>query len=477
MRLFLAAAGSNPPFTRPRKRQRGRPLPWRGEAGCLAISSPLEGEDQGEGCRWFLTATFYHTLPGRSTCKAAFRMLRVSRMRWSFPIGRIFGITLRLHVTFLLLLGFIGYAGFMDAGAEGAIWLLSLVCSVFACIALHELGHSVVAQQLGVQVKSITLLPIGGVAALRNIPENPWHEIAITLAGPMVNAGIALALLPFTGLPSHVFLMRVPDNAHGLLLSIVGANIALFLFNFIPAFPMDGGRLLRATLALVFSYRRATVIAAAVGQGLAILFVLLGLKSSIMLVIIGVFIFIGAEGEEKMVRTRSLLRDLEVEEVMSREFVALSPTDTVSRGLAMVYQTGQDDFPVMVADQLVGIVTRTAMLHAVNNLGSYVPIAEVMNPHPPVVTPQTSLSRVYEAMMTEGPGSVPVMQDGHLIGLLSLDNISRYLLVQSSLKSRRASSRPTVSARAPTLPPVISAVPPIAVPPPRAEPAPPPARV
>ena len=405
-------------------------------------------------------------------------MLRVKRMRWSLPIGRIFGITLRLHVTFLLLLGFIGYAGFMDAGAEGAIWLLSLVCSVFACIALHELGHSVVAQQLGVQVKSITLLPIGGVAALRNIPENPWHEIAITLAGPMVNAGIALALLPFTGLPSHVFSMWVPNTAHGLLRAIVGANIALFLFNFIPAFPMDGGRLLRATLALVFSYRRATVIAAAVGQGLAIVFVLAGLMSSIMLVIIGVFIFIGAEGEERMVRTRSLLRDLEVEEVMSREFVALSPTDTVSRGLTMVYQTGQDDFPVMVADQFVGIVTRTAMLGAVNNLGSYVPIAEVMNPHPPIVTPQTSLSRVYEAMMTEGPGSVPVMQDGHLIGLLSLDNISRYLLVQSSLKSsRRAPSRPTVSARAPTLPPVISAVPPIVTPPPRAEPAPPPARV
>ena len=395
-------------------------------------------------------------------------------MRWSVTIGRVFGITLRLHVTFLLFLGFIGYAGFMEAGLQGAVWALSLVCSIFACIALHELGHGVVAQQLGVQVKSITLLPIGGVAALRSIPENPWHEIAITLAGPMVNAGIALVLLPFTGLPSHIFFMSMPQDASGLLDAIVKANVALFLFNFIPAFPMDGGRLLRAVLALVFSYRRATVIAATVGQGLAILFVLVGLKLSIWLVIIGVFIFIGAEGEERMVRTRSLLRDLEVEEVMSREFVALSSTDTVSRGLTMVYQTGQDDFPVMVGDQFVGIATRTAMLDAVNNIGSDVPVAQVMDTDPPAVTPQTALSRVYEVMMTEGPTSIPVMQDGHLVGLLSLDNVSRYLLVQSSLKSsRQPRVQRIVYARTPTPPPVISTVPPVVTPPPHAEPSPP----
>jgi Zn-dependent protease/predicted transcriptional regulator len=395
-------------------------------------------------------------------------------MRWSVTVGRVFDITLRLHVTFLLFLGFIGYAGFMEVGMQGAVWALSLFSSIFACVALHELGHGVVAQQLGVQVKSITLLPIGGVAALRSIPENPWHEIAITLAGPMVNAGIASVLLPFTGFPSHVFFMSMPQDASGLLEAIVKANIALFVFNFIPAFPMDGGRLLRAVLALAFSYRRATVIAATVGQGLAILFVVVGLKFSFWLVIIGVFIFIGAEGEEKMVRTRSLLRDLEVEEVMSREFVALSSTDTVSRGLTMVYQTGQDDFPVMDGDQFVGIVTRTAMLNAVNSIGGDLPVAQVMDADLPVVTPQTALSRVYEVMMTDGPSSIPVAQDGHLVGLLSVENISRYLLVQSSIKSsRQPRVQRSVYARTPAPPPVISTVPPIVTPPPHAEPFPP----
>ncbi len=336
---------------------------------------------------------------------------------------------------------------------------------------LHELGHSVVAQQLGVVVKSITLLPIGGVAALRSIPENPWHEIAITLAGPMVNAVIAAVFFPFTGLPEHLFVVSMPQDLNGLLHAIVGVNIALFLFNFIPAFPMDGGRLLRAVLALVISYKRATVVAATVGQGLAILFMLFGLKYSLWLVIIGAFIFIGAEGEERMVRMRSLLREIEVEEVMNRDFATLSPTDTVSRGLEMVYQTGQDDFPVLDQGQVVGLVTRQAMLDAVNTRGGEVPVGELMRTDVPVVSPQFRVSQVYEHMMSEGYTSLPVMENSRLVGLLSPDNISRYLLVQSSIKSSRRSRgpRPGVSERTPAPPPVTSSVPPVATPPPRVE--------
>ncbi len=390
-------------------------------------------------------------------------------MRWSVTIGRVFGITLRLHVTFLLFLAFIGYVGFVEQGMQGAAWALSLFCSIFVCIALHELGHSVIAQLLGVEVKSITLLPIGGVAALRNIPENPWHEIAITLAGPMVNAAIALVLLPITGLPSHLFFVTMPENLGGLLESLVKANIVLFAFNFIPAFPMDGGRLLRAVLALVTSYRRATVIAATVGQGLAILFVLIGLTHGQLWMwsVIGVFIFIGADGEEKMVRARSLLQDLDVDDVMAHEFAVLSPADSVARGLERVYQTGQDDFPVLDGEQLLGVVTRQAMLGAINQDRGDISVADVMETGIPAISPNAKLSRLYEAMISEGLPSYPVVQDGRLVGWLSLDNISRYLLVQSSIKSScRVKNRPAVVARTPAPPPVISGVPPIAAPPP-----------
>jgi Zn-dependent protease/predicted transcriptional regulator len=391
-------------------------------------------------------------------------------MRWSLPVGRVFGISLRLHVTFLMLLAWVGFEAFGVGGLAAAKWELLRVGLIFVCIALHELGHSVVAQQLGVQVKSITLLPIGGVASLRSLPENPWHEIAITIAGPMVNAAIAAVLLPIAGFPALADLARIPHDLGGLLRALVGANIILFVFNFIPAFPMDGGRLLRAVLALVLPYVRATAIAAFVGQGLAIVFVLAGLKTGQwLLMIIGVFIFLGAEGEEKMVKMRSLLRDLDVEDVMTREFAALAPTDSVARGLEMVYQTGQDNFPVMDGDRLLGMVSRQDLLAAVNRHGMHTAVANVMEVNVPAVPPLAKVSRVQDELFPEGWGSLPVMQDGRLIGLLSPDNITRYILVQTSLKSARRRG----AARTPAPPPVIGAVPPIVPPPPRAESVPP----
>ncbi len=384
-------------------------------------------------------------------------------MRWSLPLGRLFGISLRLHVTFLLLVAWVGYDALYYGGPVAAKWQLARLLLVFVCIALHELGHSVVAQQLGVQVKSITLLPIGGVAALRNIPENPWHEIAITIAGPMVNAAIAAALLPVAGLPVWADAVRLPHDVGSLLRGLTAINVWLFLFNFIPAFPMDGGRLLRATLALVLPYVRATAVAAVVGQGLAIIFVLVGLKvpGLWLLIVIGAFIFLGAEGEERMVRMRAFLRDLDVEDVMSREFATLAPNDTVARGLERVYQTGQDDFPVVDGERLLGVVSRQAMLDAVNSKGPQTPVAEAMDTRAPVVTPHTPVSRVQDELFNEGGGSVPVMQDGRLVGWLSPENISRYILVQSNLKSARR----RVAGRRPTPPPVIAAAPPVVPPP------------
>ena len=380
-------------------------------------------------------------------------------MRWSVPIGRVSDITLRLHVTFLIFLAFIGYGGFMEEGLSGAGWAMAMLVSIFACVVLHELGHSIVAQQLGVQVKSITLLPIGGVAGLRNIPEHPWHEIAITLAGPMVNVVISCLLLPFTGIPSHLLFIEMPHDLQGLLLTLVQANIMLFLFNCIPAFPMDGGRLLRALLALALPYRRATAIAAGIGQGLAILFVLIGLKSSLWLVIIGAFIFMAAEGEGRMVRIRSLLHDLDVDEVMSHDFAVLSPDDPVARATELIYQTGQDDFPVVEDGRLLGIVSRPRLVETLNAQGPNAPVRFAVNPDVLVVSPDEKVSRVYEGILGDGQLSAVVMDAGKLVGVLSPENISRYLLVQSSIKSATRRRHPDSVARTSTLPRDVSHTP------------------
>jgi Zn-dependent protease len=392
----------------------------------------------------------------------------------------VFGISLRLHVTFLAFLVFIAYAGFTDAGPSGAGWAVAMFSSVFACIALHELGHSVVAQELGVKVKSITLLPIGGVAALRSIPENPWHEIAITVAGPMVNAAIACMLIPLTGVPSNWLIVTMPHNFHGLLVSLAQANITLFLFNLIPAFPMDGGRLLRAVLALVLRYRQATTIAATVGQGLAILFVLAGLKFSFWLVLIGAFIFLGADGEERVVRMRSALRDLQVQDVMSRTVVALAPSDPVSRGVELIYQTGQDHFPVLDEGRLLGMVARPDLVEAMNAQRADAPVATIMDPDVPLASPREKLVHACEELVNGAKtDAVAVMDNGQLVGMISRENLDRYLLLQSSLKSPRARQAAEVppllaSSRTPAPPPVISNGPPIAAPQSPAESVPPP---
>ncbi len=377
-------------------------------------------------------------------------------MRWSFKIGRIFGITLRLHVTFLLLLAFIGYYGFEQWGFRGAMWSLIWFSSMFVCILLHELGHSLVAQQLGVEVKSITMLPIGGVAALKRIPENPWHEIAITLAGPMVNLAIAVVLLPFIGFKFKLFPAGIPENFREMATTLAGTNVWLFLFNLIPAFPMDGGRLLRALLATALPHPRATSIAATVGQGMAIIFVVLGLSTPWlrMLIIIGV-----------------LLRELFVGNVMNRKFTTLSPLDPLSRSLELLYQTGHDSFLVSDHGQLAGTLTREIIVDAVNKFGTLVRVADVMDVGVPTVSPQTRVSEVYEEMVTEGHACFPVMQDGEVAGLISLENISRYMLVHSSLKAhRRFPLRLGEFAQTPMLPPVIATVPPVAAPPPLPEP-------
>jgi Zn-dependent protease len=221
----------------------------------------------------------------------------------SLKVASVFGIEVRINVSFLFLLGFFWFRFYQVGGVSGAVQGVVYILILFACVTLHEFGHAFAARAFGIQTRDITLYAIGGVARLNRIPEKPWQELIVAIAGPLVNVVIAAALFLVTNVSSGFQQLELLESPRiALLDKVAWANVFLILFNLIPAFPMDGGRVLRALLAMVTPYTRATQIAAWIGQGLAIAFVIFGFFYSPILVFIGFSIFVGAQQEAAMVR-------------------------------------------------------------------------------------------------------------------------------------------------------------------------------
>ena len=359
-------------------------------------------------------------------------------MKWSLTIAKVSGIRIRVHFTFLLLLLWVVVSVRTEAGWAAAAWSVVFLVSIFTCVALHELGHSLVAQRLGVKVSSITLLPIGGVAALRSIPRKPAHEIAITVAGPLVNVVIFAVLyavavwVPFE-VPYYPGLMLVPGlptNFPELIGVILLVNKWMIAFNLIPAYPMDGGRLFRALLACWLPYSRATTIAVMLGRVISVIFVVVGLEQGMFLLsVIGVMIFFAAGAEEKTVQVYAALQHVSVAEIMTPVFLTVGPDNAAGDCAPWVFQRGQDDFPVMEGDHLIGLLTREAVLGAAHNAGGAARAADLMTKNFPCTRPDAPASAVHEVMLSARQRTVPVVDDGRLVGLLTLDNISRYCAI------------------------------------------------
>ena len=353
-------------------------------------------------------------------------------MKWSISMGRVYGIPIRMHLTFLLLLAWIAWLGWSVEGLHSSLWALALIVCLFACVVLHELGHSFMAIRFGAHVRSVTLLPMGGVASMRSIPEKPYQELLVSLAGPSVNVVIALVVMALRG-GYHSWSKQpmFPMNVGELLDALINANLVLAVFNLIPAFPMDGGRVLRSVLALFLPYARATTMAATLGQILAIGFVLVGLAKNPFLMVIGIFIFFGAETEERTVRVKSMLRDALVEDVMVTDFVNLSPEDNVARCLENVHHRKQEDFVVEFEGRLVGVVARKDWLEALHRDGPQARIENIMRRHFITVIPKTPLFRLYQDLWHLKQGVFPVVEKGKLLGLLTTEDVSRFLMVQA----------------------------------------------
>jgi Zn-dependent protease/CBS domain-containing protein len=355
-------------------------------------------------------------------------------MSWSVPIIRIAGIQLRIHITFLLLIAWLGLGYYTQGGSAAAVSGILVIVLLFVCVVLHEFGHAFAAKAFGINTPDITLLPIGGVARLERMPEEPIQELIIAAAGPAVNLIIALCLLLTGG--SFVYPPTAESSLNDVLLTI---NVVLLLFNLLPAFPMDGGRVLRALLATRLSYARATQIAASIGQGCAFVFGFIGLFSNPFLLFIALFVYIGASQEAALAQMRDVSRRFPVSSAMVREFRSLPESATLEEAVDALLATSQHDFPVLdEAGNVAGILTRHDLIAALRKNDPAIRVGDVMRRDIPTVTTGTRFEEAFRIMQECNCPAVPVLDSmKRLVGLLTPENVSELMMVQSALPRRR----------------------------------------
>ncbi|TCK23828.1 Zn-dependent protease [Ancylobacter aquaticus] len=361
-------------------------------------------------------------------------------MPWSLTVGYVYGTAVRIHVTFLLFLVWIWVAYYQRGGA-GAAWEgVAFVALLFLCVLLHEFGHIFAARRYGVKTPEVTLWPFGGIARLERIPEKPSEELVVALAGPAVNVAIAAVLLVFLGGNVGMEHIEAIENPQvSLLAKLAAANIFLVVFNLIPAFPMDGGRVLRALLAMKMSHAQATQMAASIGQGLAIGLGVLGIFGNPMLIIIAVFVFLAASGEAGQVQMKQVAQGLLVEDAMITQFETLGPTASVGDAAEALIRTTQKEFPIVDgAEHLRGVLTRDAMIRALQAQGPGGSVLEAMQADVPTVGTRTPLDRALALLTQKGAPVVGVVDGaGRLVGLLSPENVGEMMMLRAAQPDAR----------------------------------------
>ncbi len=355
-------------------------------------------------------------------------------MTWR--LATIAGIAVYVHATFLLLLAFVGWQHWrlgqsVAAVVGGVVFALAL----FGCVVLHEFGHALTARRFGIRTKDITLLPIGGVARLERMPEDPMQELWVALAGPAVNVAIAALLyLWLRGMSALAPLDQVDVVRGPLLERLMVVNVFLAAFNMLPAFPMDGGRVVRALLATRMEYARATQIAAGLGLSMALLFAMLGLLAgNPILIFIALFVWVGATQEASAVQIRAALGGIPVSRAMITEFHSLGPDDPLSVAVDHLLRGTQQDFPVMVDDQVVGVLTMRDLQAALSEHGPSVAVGSVMRRDVPAIDAFDTLESAFQALQAGGARMGAVTRSGRVVGLLTPDNVGEFVMVQSSL--------------------------------------------
>ncbi|MBT8235129.1 MAG: site-2 protease family protein [Bacteroidia bacterium] len=361
-------------------------------------------------------------------------------MKGALKIGRVAGIKIEVHWTFTLILLWVVFLDIQRGGnLASSLMNITLILFLFVCVVLHELGHALTAKRMNIKTKQITLLPIGGVASLEKMPEKPSEELLVALAGPAVN--VVLAMLLYLVVPIQTYISLDAANLENLLSApslqtllfyLFIANVMLVLFNMIPAFPMDGGRVLRAILSYRMDRVKATDIAASIGQVFAVIFFVLGLLYNPFLVLIALFIFIGAYGENQMVKQTSMIEGYLIESAMLTKITILKPEDTIDQVIVLILAGTEKDFIVVDQEKIVGILYQKDIIGHVK-FGS-MKIKEIMKQKFRTIDKKEELKKFFEMVNKEGQRFIPVTgDDGVLEGAIDMHNVSEFLLIRSQL--------------------------------------------
>ena len=370
-------------------------------------------------------------------------------MKWQWKLARIAGIDVYMHATFLLLIGWVAFTYWTEQQSLAAVLSgVFFILLLFVFVVMHEYGHALTARKYGIRTRDITLYPIGGVARLERMPEKPIEELWVALAGPAVNVVAAIVLFGYL-IVSGTFqpLTSLSISTGSLIERLMVVNLWLVLFNLIPAFPMDGGRVLRALLGLRLEYVQATQIAANVGQAFAFAFGFIGLFSDPFLVFIALFVWMGAAQEASMVQMKYSLGNIPVTRAMMTDFQTLTPQDTLARVVGLILAGAQHDFPVLQNERVIGILDRDAFMKALSEHGQSALVTDVMRRDITEIDSHEMVEAALQRLQENGSKTLPVTHNGQLVGLVTSENVTEYLMIRSAMRSGRGAVQPSIQNR------------------------------